>query len=160
MTSSAKWFFVFHIGCCCQLSCSYVYQFLDLTLGFIYYWYASNFKMPHFFSIYISLSFFYFFIVFYDWYIIIRWHWHIDLKACFFSFILIFLATLFGVFFCLDCKISANSRLFGFLYSFCLVFIQFFKFRYPIVMKISYFIISFFFFISVRENINKIWLLS
>ena len=90
---------------------------------------TGNFMVPHFLNFYFQvfvLTYFVFFFV----NIIICWHWHIDLRACF-SHYISFIAFYFSI--SLDSKVLENSISFCLCYWFVLVFILFFTIQYSIV---------------------------
>ena len=64
----------------------FIYRFLDHIKGSYNYWLGGSFKVPHFLNFY-SQALLFTYLIFFDWYVIICWYWHIN-KTCF-SFILL-----------------------------------------------------------------------
>ena len=69
--------------------CMFIRYFLDHTQSSDYYQCGAGFKVAYFLSFNFQVFVFTYFIILFDWYVIIYWFWHINLKACFFfSFII------------------------------------------------------------------------
>ena len=60
--------FVFHAGS----------PFFDHTQDSHYYWNGGRFKAPHFLNFSFQNFVFIYFIIFFDWYVVFNWHWHIN----------------------------------------------------------------------------------